>query len=118
MATQFAFENPSKIEGLVLWAAYPASGTNLSEDDLLVSTIYGTNDGLVSLDQVENSLKQLPDSTSRIEISGGNHAQFGWYGEQAGDNSATITRSEQQNQIGNATIQLLAGVEGVNCFLM
>lgn len=112
MAAQFAFENPLKVEGLVLWAAYPASGTDLSKDDLLVSTIYGSNDGLVSLIQVENSLKQLPDSTTRIEISGGNHAQFGWYGEQSGDNPATITRLEQQNQIVNATIQLLASVGG------
>jgi dienelactone hydrolase len=107
MAAQFAHENPSEIKGLVLWAAYPASGTDLSKDNLLVTTIHGTNDGLVSLSQIEDSLKLLPVNTKRIEIDGGNHAQFGWYGDQGGDNEATITREKQQHQIFNATIELL-----------
>jgi dienelactone hydrolase len=110
MAAQFAHENPSEVKGLVLWAAYPASGTNLSQNSLLVTTIHGTNDGLVSSSQIEDSLELLPVSTSRIEITGGNHAQFGWYGDQGGDNSATISREEQQNQIFNATLQLLEAV--------
>ena len=33
---------------------------------------------------------------NKIEISGGNHAYFGNYGEQKGDGKATITREEQQ----------------------
>jgi hypothetical protein len=107
MAAQFAFENPSKIKGLVLWAAYPASGTDLSKSNLLVTTIHGSNDGLVSTAQIDDSLKLLPPSTVRVEIAGGNHAQFGWYGDQAGDNAATITREAQQNLTVNATVQLL-----------
>jgi dienelactone hydrolase len=110
MAAQFAYESLSEVKGLVLWAAYPASGTNLSEYDLLVTTIHGTNDGLVSSSQIEDSLKLLPASTTRIEIIGGNHAQFGWYGDQGGDKPAMITREEQQNQIFNATLQLLETV--------
>jgi dienelactone hydrolase len=110
MAAQFAYENPFDVKGLVLWAAYPASGTNLSKNDLLVTTIYGTNDGLVSLSQIEDSLRLLPASTTRIEIVGGNHAQFGWYGDQGGDNIATVTREEQQNQIFDATLKLLENV--------
>ena len=110
MAAQFAHENPSKVKGLVLWAAYPASGTDLSKDNLLVTTIHGNDDGLVGSSQIEDSLKLLPVSTSRIEIDGGNHAQFGWYGDQGGDNAATITREDQQNQIFNATLQLLEAI--------
>jgi hypothetical protein len=41
MAAQFVHQNPSKIQGLVLWAAYPASGNNLSKYDLLVTVVYG-----------------------------------------------------------------------------
>ena len=107
IAAQFTFENPSKIKGLVLWAAYPASGTDLSKSNLLVTTIHGSNDGLVSTAQIDYSLKLLPSSTVRVEIAGGNHAQFGWYGDQAGDNAATITREAQQNLTVNATVQLL-----------
>ncbi len=107
MAAQFAYENPSKIKGLVLWAAYPASGTDLSNSQLMVTTIHGSNDGLVSAGQINDSLKLLPPSTVRVEIAGGNHAQFGWYGSQAGDNAATISREAQQNQTLTATVQLL-----------
>ena len=106
MAAQFAYENPSKIRGLVLWAAYPASGADLSENTLSVTTIRGTNDGLVSSKQIDDSLELLPPSTVRVEIAGGNHAQFGWYGDQGGDNPATITRELQQTQILNATLKL------------
>jgi hypothetical protein len=52
-------------------------------------------------------LKLLPPLTLRIEIEGGNHAQFGWYGNQAGDNSPTITRELQQNRTVTATVSLL-----------
>ena len=52
-------------------------------------------------------MKILPSDTIRVEIAGGNHAQFGWYGNQPGDNEATIRREIQQEQIVNATIQLL-----------
>ena len=90
-----------------LWAAYPASGSNLSKLNISVVTIHGTNDGLVSTLQIDSSLKLLPKDTYRVEIAGGNHAQFGWYGKQPGDNDATISKEAQQEQIINPTIQLL-----------
>jgi hypothetical protein len=107
MAAQFAYYNPAKISGLVLLAAYPPSGVDLSKSNLSVTTIHGTNDGLVSKAQIDDSLKLLPPNTIRVDISGGNHAYFGWYGDQAGDNAATITRELQQNQTVTATVQLL-----------
>jgi len=107
MAAQFVYENPRLVKGLVLWASYPASGTNLSGYNLKVTTIYGTRDGLVPVEKIEDSLKLLPAGTVRVEIEGGNHAGFGWYGEQQGDNTATISRQSQQEQVINATIDLL-----------
>jgi hypothetical protein len=73
-----------------------------------VVTIHGTNDGLVSDAQIQDSLKLLPSTTTRLEIAGGNHAQFGYYGDQQGDNPATISRELQQIQIINATVQVLS----------
>jgi hypothetical protein len=107
IAAQFCYDNPGKIEGLVLWAAYPQSGTDLTNSNLVVTTIYGSEDGLVSSSQIQDSLMQLPAGTVRVEITGGNHAQFGWYGNQQGDNEAKISRELQQSQIVNATLQLL-----------
>ena len=74
MAAQFAYQNPSKIEGLVLWAAYPASGNNISSYKFQVTTIHGSNDGLVSTSQIQSSLEMLPLKTVYVEIQGGNHA--------------------------------------------
>jgi len=107
MAAQFTCQNPSKIKGLLLMAAYPASGNNLSQYNLLVTTIHGSNDGLVSTTEIQNSLQMLPPTTIHIEIAGGNHAQFAYYRAQSGDNTATITRDAQQIQTLNATVELL-----------
>ncbi len=107
MAAQFAYNNLSLIKGLVLWAAYPAAGNDFSNTNLAVVTIHGTNDGLVSTSQIDNSMKILPEDTLRVEISGGNHGQFGWYGNQPGDKEAAISREFQQEQVIDATIQLL-----------
>lgn len=112
MAAQFTYDNPDKIKGLILMATYPASGLNLSRLNLEVLTIHGTNDGLVSATQIANSLEQLPLSALRVQIEGGNHAQFGWYGSQAEDNDATISREQQQNQTLNAIIPLLKRISG------
>jgi pimeloyl-ACP methyl ester carboxylesterase len=107
MAAQFAHNNPSLIKGLVLWSSYPASSDDFSKMNLAVTTIHGTNDGIVSTSQIGNSLNMFPNDANRVEIAGGNHSQFGWYGDQPGDNEATISREVQQEQIVNATIQLL-----------
>ena len=111
MAAQYAHDNPGKISGLVLLASYPASNIDLSERDLSVLTIHGSNDGLVSVKEVVDSLGQLPSDTVRVEIAGGNHAQFGWYGVQSGDNVATISREQQQDQTVTSTIDLLANLK-------
>ena len=111
MAAQFAYKNPSKIGGLVLWAAYPAPGNDLSMLNVAAVTIHGTNDGLVNQSEIDVSLSLLPADTVCVEIKGGNHAQFGWYGRQPGDNEATISRELQQEQVVTATVFLLAKLE-------
>jgi Alpha/beta hydrolase family len=108
MAAQYIHDNPNKAQGLALWASYPPSGVDLSKFNITVVTVHGTDDGLVSSKQIDDSLKQLPPDTIRLEINGGDHAQFGWYGPQSGDNPATISREEQQRTTVNATVQMLA----------
>ena len=110
MAANFARHNPDKIQGLVLWAAYPASSDDLSVSSLRVISIYATLDGLSTGEKIAASRTLLPQTTIWTSIEGGNHAQFGWYGEQAGDNAATISRSEQQAQVIQATTQFLSSL--------
>jgi hypothetical protein len=107
MAARFAHQNPDTVGGLVLWAAYPASTDDLSGRSLVVTSIYGTLDGLATEEKIEASRPLLPLDASWVAIEGGNHAQFGWYGPQSGDNPATISRAEQQEQVVAATLALL-----------
>jgi hypothetical protein len=85
MSARFAYQNSEAVEGLVLWAAYPASMDDLSGYSLRVTSIYGTRDGLATEDKIAASRPLLPLDTSWVAIEGGNHAQFGWYGPQSGD---------------------------------
>lgn len=107
MAANFAKNNPETVQGLVLWAAYPASSDDLSASSLSVLSIYGTLDGLATGEKINASRPLLPEDTIWIPIEGGNHAQFGWYGEQSGDNAAAISRQVQQEQIVQATVAFL-----------
>lgn len=110
MAARFAHEHPTAVEGLVLWAAYPAESDDLSNRDLAVVSIYGTEDGLATPEKVEASRSLLPPDTVWVAIMGGNHAQFGWYGPQSRDNPPSIPRQVQQQETVAATVRLLEEV--------
>lgn len=85
MASKYASENKDKVEGLILLGAY-LYGDYPPEKTL---TIYGSLNPSVGekIDYKENV----------VIIEGGNHAQFGNYGEQKGDLPATIGWKEQQD---------------------
>ncbi len=111
VAAQFVAGNPEAVEGLVLWASYPAGNNDLSENDVQAVSIYGTGDGVVEPETVEASRPQLPPDTVLLPIEGGNHAQFGWYGPQNGDLAPQIDHLEQQAITVNATVRLLSALE-------
>jgi dienelactone hydrolase len=107
MAAAFAASGGSGVDGLVLWAAYPPSGDDLSDWAGRVTSVSATNDGLTTPDDISRTKAQLPTLAEFVTIEGGNHAQFGWYGEQRGDGTATISRADQQSQAVAATLELL-----------
>jgi pimeloyl-ACP methyl ester carboxylesterase len=111
MAANFVFSNPGAADGLILWASYPAASNDLSASGVKVASISGTLDGLSTPAKIAASIPLLPPDTVWTPIEGGNHAGFGWYGVQAGDNPATISREEQQAQVVQATVDFLAGWE-------
>lgn len=78
------------IKGLVLLASY-----STKKIDCNVLTMYGSNDGVLNLKKYEDNKKNIPNNREII-IDGGNHAYFGYYGEQKGDKEATIDRVKQQ----------------------
>ena len=93
MGATYAEDNVDMLTGLFLLAGY--SIADLSNLNLPVLALYGTNDQVIDSDKVEEYRSNLPANTTEIEIPGGNHAQFGLYGEQDGDGEATISAEEQ-----------------------
>lgn len=81
-----------KGDGLVLLAAYPTE--KISKPAL---SIYGSDDGVLNYKSYNES-KPLMDNLTEVIIDGGNHAQFGYYGNQSGDNPSKITPEKQQGQ--------------------
>ena len=84
MASNYMRRNYNKVEGMILLGAYP-----INDADVPTLAIYGTQDIMLDLTKLE-------DTANKFEISGGNHAYFGNYGEQKGDGQASISREEQQ----------------------
>ena len=113
MAASYAHSHPLQIKGLALYASYPASGDNMTGQDIYVISIYGTRDGLVTSGNIDDSRQSLPSNALWIPIEGGNHAQMGWYGSQPGDNEATISRTSQQLQATAATLSFLSSWGGI-----
>ena len=107
MAASYLYSHPTEIDGLILLASYPAESNDLSNYDGEVLSISGSLDGLATPDKITASVTLLPPQTKWLVIEGGNHAYFGWYGDQKGDNQAVITREEQQSQIIQSSLQLL-----------
>ena len=89
MAASYAASH--ELDGVILLASYP---TKALEEPILL--LYGTEDGVLNLTRVEASAQF--GSVETVAIRGGNHANFGNYGEQAGDNAARISAEEQQEQ--------------------
>lgn len=105
MAAKYASEN-SSIKGVIFYASYP-QGDELKDSNIEVTSIYGSLDGVADLEKIIGSKDLLPTSTTFVEITGGNHAQFGSYGEQSGDNPAEISADDQIEKAANASIELL-----------
>ncbi|KNZ43027.1 alpha/beta hydrolase [Acetobacterium bakii] len=94
MASDYVAGNPEKLAGLVLMGAYP--NTTLAQTDITVLSLYGSEDGVLNREAFEQAKEKMPTDVSYQEITGGNHGNFGNYGEQEGDGIALISAPEQQ----------------------
>ena len=93
MASSYSASNKDDVSGLFMLGAYTIS--NLNSAKYPVVFIYGTNDKVLNREKLEKSFPLVPSDYSVVKIKGGNHAQFGSYGEQKGDGVATISAEEQ-----------------------
>ncbi len=106
-AAIYADKELDKVSGLILLGAYASGNDELHASTLPVLSISGSKDGLSTPEKIEEYRPNLPRSTTFVEIPGGNHAYFGVYGSQSGDNDADITVAEQQAIIVDSIVEWL-----------
>lgn len=98
MAAQFVQENPTLINKLILIGTTHPRDISLADSTIPILKIYGSDDGVADEKNIFQNKSKLPVTTKFVKVEGANHAQFGYYGFQFGDNSARISREKQQNE--------------------
>ncbi len=101
-AADYAAAHPGWLDGLILLASYPADQVSGDINGVL---IYGTEDHVLNMEAVSKADALWEHSEYVIE--GGNHAQFGDYGEQKGDGGALISRTQQQEETVQAVLEYM-----------
>lgn len=98
-------------DGLLLWASFPPA--DISENtDLATTSIYGTEDAFVTPSDVKASVTDLPAEAFFVEVDGAIHSFFGDYGLQPGDGNPTTSRHQAQNDIVEASLDMLRSLSG------
>jgi len=92
VASMVAAKNDA-ISSVILLGSYPIK--DITDKHTLIIT--AEFDIAMDQEKFQDSLQYVNDDAQVIEISGGNHAQFGWYGPQKGDGEATLSTITQQN---------------------
>ena len=85
----FAQEDP------VLMRVNGYSTADLSDSDLRVFSVYGSEDGVLDMDKYRKYRSNLPEDTYEYVIDGGCHSYFGSYGLQKGDGTPDVAFEEQ-----------------------
>ncbi|MEJ8548100.1 alpha/beta fold hydrolase [Brevibacillus borstelensis] len=98
MASRYAASHPERILGVFFLASYPDQKGSLKDKKLPVLSLIGSRDGVVNRSEYEKARQYLPDNAMYMTVAGGNHAQFGSYGAQKGDQPAVILPGDQWQQ--------------------
>ena len=93
-ASMYTSSHTDKIKGLILLASY---STEKIDKKIRVLSIYGSKDGVLNMNKYDSNKNNIAN-LKEVVIKGGNHAYFGYYGEQKGDNKGSITREAQQDK--------------------
>ena len=92
-AAMYLEEHTDEFAGLILLGSY--STVDLSEGEVEVLSVYGSEDKVLNKENYLESKENLPQDFMEFIIEGGCHAYFGVYGKQAGDGTPTISNVEQ-----------------------
>ena len=107
LAARVALSTRGRRVSFVLIGTTHPRDHDLSKVDAPIAKVYATNDGVAPVDGVMANKRLLPATTAWVEIKGGNHSQFGHYGHQLFDGTATITREAQQATTRQVLLDIL-----------
>lgn len=93
MAASYLADHLDAYDGLILLGSY--STADLSETDLDVLSVYGSEDKVMNRAKYDENKTNLPSNLTEVVIEGGCHAYFGMYGVQEDDGNPTISNEEQ-----------------------
>ncbi len=109
MAAEYAKNNVDNLDGLIMYASYPANYEDLVDFPISILTIIGSRDP--GAHQQKAFYESIADLARRFIIEGGNHRQYADYSFQRDDRIAAISAAEQQDQIIAVTVQFLDTLE-------
>jgi len=93
MAASYLADHVEEYRGLILLGSY--STADLSETDLAVLSVYGSEDTVMNRVKYDENKVNLPGNFKEIVLEGGCHAYFGMYGAQEGDGKPGISNEAQ-----------------------
>ncbi len=108
MAASYLASHTDDFRGLVLLGSY--STADLSDSDLSVLSVFGSEDRVMNREKYEENKKNLPAGYRELVLEGGCHAGFGMYGAQEGDGTPTVTAAEQIAMTADAIAALVGAV--------
>ncbi len=109
MAAEYAKNNVANLDGLIMFASYPANNEDFVNFPVPILTIISSNDP--GSPQQEAFYEAISDSARHFIIEGGNHRQYADYSFQKDDGIPTISVMEQQDQIIAGTTEFLDSLE-------
>lgn len=104
-AAEYVHSKGDVIDGLIMLASYPAQ--DLSDVAIDYLSIVGSLDTVLNQAAYDEAKPYWPSDAQELVIEGGNHAQFGHYGEQQGDTPATIDTVTQQTATVDAIVDFI-----------
>ena len=103
----YADGNSAGIDGLALWDSYPPDSADLSDNAVAVLSIFGTTDNIPNTENFDDKRHLLPEDALFVAIEGASHAQFGDYGPQKGDVTASISLAEQHERVAEIMLDFI-----------
>ena len=92
-AADYVADGGDRIEGVVVLASY--STADLSELDIRAYSMYGSEDGIMDIDEYHECKSNLPADSEEYKIVGCNYSGFAIYEKRSGDGEPTMDNIRQ-----------------------